>query len=87
MEGNVAKLFAACKISFRALLSPSMNTAQVIEHFGTRSAAATALKITTQTIRDWEARKMGIPWHRQIMIEHLTGGKLKAARIHKANGK
>ena len=50
---------------------------QAIDHYGTQAALALALKIKQPSIAEWVANK-AIPELRQIQIEKLTKGKLKA---------
>lgn len=54
-----------------------MKLDQVIKHFGSQLAVAKALGTTQPTISNWKARG-GIPHIRQLQIEHVTKGKLKA---------
>ena len=50
----------------------------LIAHFGSQVAAATALGVTQPTLSNWKKRGR-IPHLQQLRIEHLTKGKLKAA--------
>lgn len=52
----------------------------VIAHFGSITALAEALDVTTQAISYWKA-KGGIPLQRAYQIEVLTGGVFKAASL------
>lgn len=52
-----------------------MTKTQAIEHFGNASAVARALKVTRQSVCSWSEE---IPLLRQMQIEKLTKGKLKA---------
>ncbi len=49
----------------------------LIEHFETQVAAAAFLGINQSNLSDWK-RKEGIPPIRQLKIEAMTDGKLKA---------
>ena len=56
-----------------------MNFVQMLKFYNQdRLAASYHLSVTTQTLRNWEQN--GIPGHRQLAIETLTKGKLKADR-------
>lgn len=48
----------------------------VIKHFGTQTKAADALGLSQPSVSEWQQR--GIPFLRQLHIEKLTKGKLKA---------
>lgn len=50
---------------------------QVIRHYKTQTAVAAALKTTQPTVANWKARNR-IPPLRQLQLEALTGGVLKA---------
>ncbi|WP_159445536.1 Cro/CI family transcriptional regulator [Rhizobacter sp. OV335] len=54
-----------------------MNYADILDHFGTQVAAAQALKINQSNLSDWKGRG-SIPPLRQLELEALTAGKLKA---------
>jgi transcriptional repressor of cell division inhibition gene dicB len=54
-----------------------MLTANVIKHFGSQVAVARALKIKAPSVADWGRH---VPPLRQLQIEKLTGGKLRADR-------
>lgn len=55
-----------------------MTLDHLIRHFGSQVAASRALGVTQPTISNW--RKRGrIPHFQQLVIEHLTRGKLKAS--------
>ena len=56
-----------------------MDFEQIIQHFGSQSAAAQALQVTQPTLSNWKKRGH-IPELQQLRIEHITGGKLKAAQ-------
>lgn len=51
-----------------------MKKQQAIKHFGTQQALADALGISQPSVAAWKA----IPILRQIQIETVTGGALKA---------
>lgn len=48
---------------------------ELIAHYGTQSAVAAALNLKQPSIAEW---KSGIPVLRQVQIERLTRGRLKA---------
>jgi DNA-binding transcriptional regulator YdaS (Cro superfamily) len=52
-----------------------MRTSDVVEHFGTQKAIADALGIKPPSVSDWGEF---VPPLRQLQIEALTGGKLRA---------
>ncbi|KAA0017124.1 Cro/Cl family transcriptional regulator [Salinicola corii] len=54
-----------------------MRKSDVIDHFGSITAVAEALEITTQYVSMWPEV---VPRSRQWQIEVLTDGKLKAQR-------
>ena len=54
-----------------------MKIDNVIKHFGSQVAAATALGVTQPTISNWKSRGK-IPKLQQLRIEHITSGKLRA---------
>lgn len=54
-----------------------MRKSDVIDYFGSITAVAEALEITTQYVSMWPEV---VPRSRQWQIEVLTGGKLKAQR-------
>jgi hypothetical protein len=54
-----------------------MTYAEMIKHFKTQVATAAALGVFQSTVSDWKA-KDSIPELRQLQIEALTGGDLKA---------
>lgn len=57
-----------------------MNYEQLIKHFGSQTAIARALSLSSPSVWEWQTN--GIPDERQLEIERLTDGKLKAdARI------
>lgn len=57
--------------------------AEVIKHFGSQAAAAKALGIKQPSVAYWKTN--GIPYLRQLQIEKLTHGRLKAAEAeHRA---
>lgn len=53
-----------------------MQKNDVIAHFGSVSAAAEALGITTQAISMWPKT---VPMGRQYQLEKITAGKLRAS--------
>jgi DNA-binding transcriptional regulator YdaS (Cro superfamily) len=57
--------------------SGEMTYDQLISHYGTQSAAASALGINQSSVSEWKERG-SIPRLRQLHIEILTKGKLKA---------
>lgn len=69
-------------IDFRMciLIIMSMTYDDVIAHFGSQQAAADALDISQPSISDWK-RSERIPHIRQLQIEHVTDGKLKADEL------
>lgn len=54
-----------------------MKIDNVIKHFGSQAAAASALGVTQPTISNWKTRG-AIPKLQQLRIEHISKGKLKA---------
>lgn len=54
-----------------------MRKSDVIEYFGSVSAVANALELTTQAVSMWPEI---VPRNRQWQIDVLTEGKLKAER-------
>lgn len=53
-----------------------MKTAHAIRHFGgDKKKLADALKVRVQSIYSWGDL---VPYPRQLQLEHLTGGKLRA---------
>ena len=55
----------------------SMEYTDLLSHYGSIAAIARAVNISRPSIHGWKAR--GIPPLRQVQIENLTEGKLKAA--------
>lgn len=55
-----------------------MRKSEVIEHFGSVTAVAKALELTTQAVSMWPET---VPRNRQWQIDVLTDGKLKAQRM------
>jgi hypothetical protein len=55
-----------------------MTHQDLIKHYGTGAAAARALRIDRRTVSIWRVR--GIPELRQIQIEMVSKGALKAHR-------
>lgn len=49
---------------------------QIIQHFGNQTAAARALGLTQGAVHQWKGKR--IPPFRQLQIQRLTKGKLKA---------
>lgn len=62
-----------------------MNLDQLITHFGTHAAIANALGIKAPSVYGWGVK---VPALRQIQLEHITNGALKADAgilpVHKA---
>ena len=54
-----------------------MTVDQLITHFGTQAAAATALRVTQPTVSNWKKRG-SIPGLAQLKAQKLTKGKLRA---------
>jgi hypothetical protein len=54
-----------------------MTTAEAVSHYGTQVKLATALGMAQSTIAGWGEHPPAI---RQLQIQQLTGGKLKAER-------
>lgn len=52
-----------------------MKTKNVVTFFKTKTALANALGIKKQSINDWSDV---VPFHRQMQLQEITGGKLKA---------
>lgn len=52
-----------------------MKTSEAIEHYGTQTAVAAALGIDQSSVSEWKEYP---PDRRQVQLEMLTGGKLKA---------
>jgi DNA-binding transcriptional regulator YdaS (Cro superfamily) len=48
----------------------------LIQYFGSQAAVARAVDVRQPSV--WEWKKKGIPAKRQLQIERLTGGTLKA---------
>jgi len=64
-------------IRYRYTYIGAMLTKDVIEHFGSQAKVAEALGIKQSSVAEWGRRP---PALRQIQIEQLVGGKLKAHR-------
>ena len=63
-----------------------MNIKQALEHYGTQSKLAAALDVEQSNISKWNSSGV-MPWHRQLELQMLTKGKLKAdPKPRKANG-
>ena len=56
-----------------------MTYQQVVKHFGGVQQAGAALGITHGAVCHW--KKTGIPYLRQIQIEKVSGGKLRAGGL------
>lgn len=54
----------------------TMDYADLIRHFGSQAAVARALQLQQPSVFEW--KKKGVPEKRQLEIEQLTGGDLKA---------
>lgn len=52
-----------------------MTKTEAIKHFGSQSALARALSITQPSVAEWAE---DLPALRQIQIERVTGGQLRA---------
>jgi DNA-binding transcriptional regulator YdaS (Cro superfamily) len=63
-------------LSFSAI-KEAVKTSVAIKHFGGRGELARALGLTTPAVyqKQWKVRP---PYLRQLQIEHITGGALKA---------
>ncbi len=59
-----------------SIIVGKMTYDDVIEHFGTQAKAADALGLTQSSISDW--KRVGITNLRQLHIEAVTKGRLKA---------
>jgi DNA-binding transcriptional regulator YdaS (Cro superfamily) len=57
-----------------------MTPHQAIEHFGTQVKLAQALDIRQGSVSEWVIAGK-VPWLRQLHIEKVTKGKLKADAI------
>ena len=53
-----------------------MTYVELINHFGSQTAAARAFGIQPPSVAEWETR--GVPEKRQLEAEQITGGTLKA---------
>jgi len=49
---------------------------QLIRHFGSQASIARALNLSSPSVWEWQTN--GIPDERQLELERLTDGKLKA---------
>ena len=56
-----------------------MNTLDVLNHYGTQAAVADALGLAQASISKW-AKRDCVPQLRQLQLEALTGGALKAEK-------
>lgn len=54
-----------------------MTPQDVIAHFGSQTATADALGLKQPSVSDW-VRAGSVPWLRQLDIERMTGGALRA---------
>lgn len=52
-----------------------MKTSDAIEHFGTKAAIASALRLQRAAVTQWGDE---VPARRAYELERITGGKLKA---------
>ena len=59
-----------------------MTAHQLIRHFKTGAEAARKLGMTRAAIALW--KENGIPFSRQLQIEMLTGGELKAKKVRRS---
>jgi len=59
------------------LHTAEMTIDQLIRHFGSQSEAARALKVSRQSVNLW--KRHGIPVSRQLQIESITDGAIKAS--------
>lgn len=55
----------------------------ILNHFGSRKDLAQVLDITLASLWSFE-QKRGIPAHRAVQIEQITGGVFKAVEITRA---
>lgn len=58
------------------IIGATMTYDDLIRHFGTQTRAAEALGLAQPSVSEWQQR--GIPFLRQLHIEKLTKGRLKA---------
>jgi len=63
-----------------------MTPHDVIFHYGTQAAAAEALGLKQPSVSDW-VRAGYVPWLRQLDIERMTGGALRANPDDRKRGK
>lgn len=56
-----------------------MNITDVLKHYRTQSAVADALSIEQAAVAKW-VKKQNIPDLRQLQLESITGGILKAEK-------
>jgi len=59
-----------------------MEAQHAIEHYGTQQRLADALDVRQSNVSKW--MKKGIPYLRQLQIQVLTKGKLKANKSQSA---
>lgn len=57
-----------------------MTLEEVVKYYRTNGAIACALGVTRQAINRWR-RQGKVPIFSQIMLEKITGGKLKADEV------
>ncbi len=58
-----------------------MTYTQLIKHFGGVAAAARKIGMTRQCLYEWKKRG-AIPYPRQLYIQEVSGGKLRATNGH-----
>lgn len=56
-----------------------MTYTQIVKHFGGVSKAAQAIGMTRQCLYEWR-RRGGIPYPRQLYIQEVSKGKLRAVQ-------
>lgn len=54
-----------------------MDIQELMRYFGSQANLAAELGISPNTVNNWFARNR-IPWQRQLEIEQLSAGKLRA---------
>jgi len=69
------RLLLLLKQAIAAAIVWGMKTSDVMEHFGSQYATAKALGIKQPSVARWGQRP---PKLRQLQIQQITGGKLKA---------
>lgn len=55
-----------------------MTAQQLVDYYKSKVKAAAAIGCSEQTIKNWLASEKGIPHIKQLAIQTLTKGKLKA---------